>query len=206
METEISWMPSEWLLHRRVKERESWQLSTKRSTRLVTSQNHNQRLNAWSSRDLGDLGYVDEGASGTEGDRVTFYRVPSTRHTARSEFDVSSLSHLPEVYIIYSSLGVDGTLVKLAVEQGNAKGIVVAAFPTGGVAYPQQETALRKVAGEGTIVVISQRGGRGRIPSDRYAEFVEADNLTPQKARILLMLALSKTKDPKEIQRIFDQY
>ena len=164
------------------------------------------RLNAWTSRDLGDLGYVDEGSEGPAGERVTFYRIPSRRHTARSEFDVSSLSHLPQVYIIYSSLGADGTLVNLAAQQGKARGIVVAAFPTGGLAYPQQDAALKKVAKEGTTVVISQRGGRGRIRSDRYAEFLEADNLTPQKARILLMLALNATNDPKEIQRIFDEY
>jgi len=155
------------------------------------------RVDAWNSGDLGDIGLVDK-------DRVSFYRRPLRRHTKDSEFDVSNLTDLPRVYVVYSYIGADGILVDAAVNQGQAKGIVLAAFPTGTGAPDQAETLL-KVAAKGIPVVDSHRGGRGR-PANRYPEFVDGDNLNPQQARILLMLALTKSSTRPEIQRMFDEY
>ena len=155
------------------------------------------RVDAWNSGDLGDIGLVDK-------DRISFYRRPLRKHTTQSEFDVQGLTDLPKVYIIYSSAGDDGVLVDAAVKNGHAKGIILAAFPTG-TGTPAEAEALLKVAAGGVPVVDSHRGGRGR-PANRYPEFVDADNLNPQQARILLMLALTKTSDRKAIQRMFDEY
>ncbi len=155
------------------------------------------RVNAWNSGDVGDLGMVDK-------DRVSFYRRPLRLHTTHSEFDVTGLTDLPKVYIVYSYVGADGVLVDAAVGQGKAKGIVLAAFPTG-TGAPEQADALLKVAAKGIPVVDSQRGGNGR-PAKRYPEFVDGDNLNPQQARILLMLALTKTSKINEIQRMFEAY
>jgi L-asparaginase len=155
------------------------------------------RVDAWNSGDLGDLGLVDK-------DRISFYRRPLRRHTTQSEFDVSALTDLPKVYVMYSYVGADGVLVDAAVAQGQAKGLVLAGFPTG-VGAPEQVTALQKAAAKGVPVVDSHRGGRGR-PAKRYPEFIDADNLNPQQARLLLMLALTKTSNPNEIQRMFDEY
>lgn len=155
------------------------------------------RVDAWNSGDLGDLGLVDK-------DRVSFYRRPIRKHTTQAEFDVSGLSDLPPVYIVYSYVGADDVLVDAAIRQGKAKGIVLAAFPTG-TGAPVQAQGLLKAASSGVVVVDSHRGGRGR-PANRYPEFVDADNLPPQQARILLMLALTKTRDRKEIQRMFEEY
>lgn len=154
------------------------------------------RVDAWNSGDLGDLGLVDR-------DRVSFYRKPIRRHTTQSEFDVSGITDLPKVYILYSYLGADSVLVDAAVK-GGAKGIILAAFPTG-TGSPEQAEALLKVAAAGIPVVDSHRGGRGR-PGNRYPEFVDGDNLTPQQARLLLALALTRTSDRKAIQKMFDEY
>lgn len=158
------------------------------------------RVNAWTSRDLGDLGLVDAGG------QVSFYRSPLKKHTTQTEFNISAVNELPNVYIVYSYLGADDVLVRAGVEQGKAQGIVVAAFPTGGVP-PKLLEGMKKVAKEGIVVAVSHRGGRGRIgPSSRYPDFIATDNLTPQKARILLMLALTETSDLQKLQRMFDQY
>lgn len=61
----------------------------------------------------------------------------------------------------------------------------------------------------GVVVVRSTRVGAGRVVrDDNWQEpgFVAADNLSPQKARILLQLALTRTSKPNEIQRMFDEY
>jgi L-asparaginase len=154
------------------------------------------RVDAWNSGDLGDLGLVDK-------DRISYYRKPIRKHTTQSEFDVSGLTDLPKVEIVLSYLGADSVLVEAAVK-GGAKGIVLAAFPTG-TGSPQQAEALLKVAATGIPVVDSQRGGRGR-PANRYPEFVDGDNLTPQQARLLLALALTRTTDRKAIQAMFEEY
>jgi len=170
------------------------EINAARDVRKTTS----HRVDAWNSADLGDLGLVDK-------DRVSFYRRPIRKHTAQSEFDVTGLTDLPKVYILYSYVGADGVLVNAAVKEGKAKGIVLAAFPTG-VGAPDQVEALLKVAAAGGVPVVdSHRGGRGR-PTNRYPEFVDGDNLPPQHARLLLMLALTKTSDRREIQRMFDDY
>ncbi len=162
------------------------------------------RLETYSSKDLGALGFVDE-------DQVTFYRAPTKKHTAASQFDVRNLQKLPRVDIIYSYADADGVLIDAAVEQGKADGIVIAAFPTGSPT-PAMDKTIAKVIAKGIPVVITNRGGMGRVrdtrgqPGGERSSYVWGDNLTPQKARILLMLALTKTKDPKELQRIFAEY
>lgn len=165
-----------------------------------------RRPDTWESPDLGVLGMVDT-------DQVSFYRAPTRRHSAKSEFDVSTLNELPRVDIIYSYAGADGTLVNAAVVQGKAKGLVVAAFGTGSpadpVEGPNQHETLKKVSDSGVVVVITNRGGKGRIVkagSTTHPSYISGDNLSAQKARILLMLALAKTSALDEIQRIFDEY
>ena len=165
------------------------------------SKNISYRLETWSSRDLGALGFVDD-------DRVTFYRVPVRPHTSVSPFDVGSLKRLPRVDIIYTYAGADGALIDAAVAQGKAEGLVIAGFPTGS-GTPVMDEAVKRVVAKGIPVVMTNRGGMGRVVDTRPSEgrpLIWGDNLTPVKARILLMLALTRTKDPAEIQRMFDTY
>lgn len=169
--------------------------------RDVTKSN-TYRVEAFRSGELGFLGYVDA-------DAVTFYRASTKRHTARSEFDVSKLSSLPKVEILYAYAepGVDA--IK-AVGASGAGGMVFAGTGAGGLSDPER-AAIKALGPIDTrpVVVRSNRTGNGRvIPRKDYdAEgLVPGDNLNPQKARILLMLALTKTRDLNEIRRMFREY
>ncbi|WP_088889505.1 asparaginase [Leptolyngbya ohadii] len=157
------------------------------------------RVETWDSGDLGALGLVDT-------DRVVFYRNTIQKHTSDTEFSLAGIanaSQLPRVDILYAYAGADRTLVDAAINQGQAKGLIIAGFPTGSPT-PAMREALNEAVGKGIPVVMSHRGGRGRI---RVGEnFISADNLTPQKARILLMMALTKSTDPAAIQKIFTEY
>lgn len=159
------------------------------------------RLQTFRSPDFGVLGHAD-------GDRVAFYRKPLRRHCPGTEFDIRGLDGLPRVDIVYSYAGSDETAARAFVEAG-AKGIVCAAmapgFP-GAATYDYLIEASRK---GGPVVMISTRAGSGRVfKGERHAEngFLTADNLNPQKARLLLALALTVTEDPAEIERIFLTY
>ena len=165
------------------------------------TKNITYRLETYNSRDLGVLGYVDE-------DRVTFYRAPLKQHTTATPFDVSRLQKLPRVDIVTSYVDADGALIDAAVAHAKVEGLVIAGFPTGS-ATPAMEQAMNRAAAKGIPVVMTNRGGTGRITDTRGKEarpLIFGDNLTPQKARILLMLALTTTRDPAEIQRIFQTY
>ena len=162
------------------------------------------RVETFRSPELGALGYVDE-------DKVAFYRASTRRHTADSEFDVSALTQLPRVDIVYSYVGADGAIIDAATAR-QARGLVLAGTGAGGMTTLEKGAlgALAKLpAAERPVVVRSSRVGNGRVLGRTEFDelgFVPADNLSPQKARILLMLALTRTSDPKEIRRMFDQY
>ena len=150
--------------------------------------------------ELGYLGYIQNGLP-------YFYREINRKHTFKSEFDVKGLAELPYVEILYGHVNGDKVLVDALVAAG-VKGIVHAGMGHGSI-FPVTQDALAEAVKQGIPVVKSSRVGNGivtRIADDDKYNFVAGDTLNPQKARILLMLALTKTKDPKEIQRIFDEY
>jgi L-asparaginase len=164
------------------------------------SKNITTRLETYSSRDIGALGFVDD-------DQITFYRLPVKQHTRATPFDVLPLQKLPRVDIIYTYAGADGALIEAAVAHG-AEGIVIAGFPTG-VATPVMDDAIRRAVGKGIPVVMTNRGGMGRVMDKKRNEgrpLIWGDNLTPVKGRILLMLALTTTRDPAALQQMFETY
>ncbi len=160
------------------------------------------RVQAFQSRDIGPLGFAD--ADG----KVIYYHQPTRRHTIETEFDVRSALSLPRVDIVLSYVGADGTMIEAAVN-GGAKGIVSAATGAGRPT-PLEDAAFDKAYTEkGVLMCLSSRVGSGRVvrsPSLTKRGFVAADNLQPWKARILLSLALTKTNNAGEIQRMFDTY
>lgn len=157
------------------------------------------RVETYSSRDIGVLGYADD-------DQVTFYRAPLKRHTAAAAFEVRNLERLPRVDIIYTYVDADGALPQAAVERAKAEGLVIAGFASGSPT-PAMEETLSEIAANGVPIVLSQRAGMGRVkPNKSRPHLIAADNLTPQKARILLMLGLTKTKNVRELQQIFQEY
>ncbi len=157
-----------------------------------TTKSNTYRMETFIARDLGPLGYADS-------DRIVFYRRPVYRHTSRSEFDISKLDDLPRVDITYAYQDQDGTAIDAFVNAG-AKGIVL----TGG-----NPEAVKRGQAKGVVFVQSDRKGAGRVvESARQMErgIATSDNLPPHKARILLRLALTRTTDVNEIQRMFNEY
>src|SRR6059058_4877317 len=169
------------------------------AARDVTKSN-TYRVETFQARELGILGYADP-------DKVVFYRAPTRRHTIQSQFDLAATGELPRVSILYGYAGDDGELAKAAVA-GGAKGLVIAG--TGAGHTQNARKALKELFdATGVIIVRSARVGAERvIRDDNWQEpgFVAADNLSPQKARILLQLALTKTRKPEDIQKMFDEY
>ena len=158
------------------------------------------RMQTFRTPDFGVLGHVD-------GDGVHYYRAPLRRRMPDVEFDVAGLSALPRVDIVPSYGGADGVAVEAYIAAG-AQGLVSAGFAPGMVT-PLQDEALVKAVERGVIVVQSNRAGSGRVPGRKgllQRGFVAADTLSPQKARILLMVALTKTSDAGELRRIFAEY
>jgi L-asparaginase len=158
------------------------------------------RLQTFRSLDFGALGHVD-------GDGVHFYRAPLGAHMPDTPFAGRDLGALPRVDIVYSYAGADGALVDAAVAVG-ARGIISAGFAPGSPT-PQQRTAFERAAKSGAVIVQCSRAASGRVaPRRRLREsgIVAGEDLSPQKARILLMLALSTTSDIGAIQRAFQTY
>jgi L-asparaginase len=126
-----------------------------------------------------------------------------------SEFSLDGLTSLPRVDIVMAYENMDGALIDCSAAAG-AKGIVVAGVGNGNMTEIALN-ALGAQAKKGIVCVRSSRVATGRVgrnvevDDDKYG-FVASLDLNPQKSRVLLRLALTKTKDPKQIQRYFDQY
>lgn len=149
------------------------------------------RVETFQAPDRGPLAVVDP-----EG--VAF----KSRTTGRSaaQFDISAIAELPRVDIIYAYPGADSVAIDAVVAAG-AKGIVVAGLGRGGV-NAAQGSALRRASDRGVVVVMSSRTGSGAVPLGR-GNTVGAGDLNPQKARVLLSLALTRTSDLSGVRRIF---
>jgi L-asparaginase len=159
------------------------------------TKNNTYRVDTFVSRDLGPIGFADS-------DRIAFYRNSLRRHTSKSEFDVSKLDTLPKVDIVYGYQEADRAAIDALVAAG-AKGIVL---DDSGASFA---AAVKAGQAKGVVFVQSDRKGSGRVVlSDKSAQrgVVTADNLNAQKSRMLLRLALTRTSDPKEIQRMFSEY
>jgi L-asparaginase len=159
------------------------------------------RLETFRSPDLGMLGYADPDG------RVAIYRRPARRHAPHTEFDVRGRTDLPRVDIAASYAGADGAAIEAFVAAG-ARAIVSASLPPG-MTTPAELHALREARRRGVLVVLSSRAGSGRVlPRTvlRQYGFVVADNLNPQKARVLTMLALTSADEAAGVQRMFDEY
>ena len=178
------------------------------SAREVTKTNA-QRLQTFNARSYGVLGIVDA-------DRLVYYRRTDRRHTKQSEFDVSDLVRLPRVDILLSYQDAPGDLVRAAADAG-ASGLVLAGAGAGSISNAQRDV-VQELLERGLIVVLTSRTGGGRVvpglarpgelnpkggnPPNR----IGGEDLSPVKARILLMLALTQTRDGSDIQRMFQEY
>lgn len=173
------------------------------AAREVTKTN-TYRLETFRAPELGFLGYVD-------GDRVSFYRSSSRRHTTASEFDLAAVTALPTVDIVYSYVQPNPVMLQALLDSG-VDGIVFAGTGAGYLSNVERaalDGVLAKPLDQRPLLVYASRVGSGRVvPRKEYedVDMIAADSLNPQKARILLMLALTKTRDVGEIRRMFAEY
>lgn len=160
---------------------------------------NNRRVHAFQSPNTGVLGVADP-------DAVRFYRRSLFPHTSGTEFDVTDIDSLANVAIISDYTGFDADLNDLVREYG-ADGVVIRTFPGARMSAGMMSSA-RRLLRSGIPIVINSRVPTGRVvaPDLSGSGAIVARDLHDNKARILLMLALTKTDDPRELQRIFDTY
>lgn len=151
---------------------------------------------------FGLLGFVVD-------DKPHFYRGALRRHTAETEFDVSGLDSLPRVDIVIGYQNDSREALDAFVAKG-AQGIVHAGSGTAAISQNMHPGVVDAVT-KGVAVVRTSRSSQGilahnvEFDDDKFGT-VSGDTLNPVKARILLMLALTRTKDVNEVQRLFDTY
>jgi L-asparaginase len=158
------------------------------------------RVQTFKGVDVGAIGFADP-------DKVVFYREPTRKHTMTSEFAGTDFKTLPPVEVFYSYTEAPGYVIDAAVEHG-AKGIVVDGVGAG-VATNAETEAIKRAQEKGVVVVMTARVHGGRVQetiSRTAAKVVNGDNLPPEKARILLQMALTKTSDWREVKKYFDEY
>jgi L-asparaginase len=165
---------------------------------------HTTRMDTFASPNRGIAGMMNTG-------KAFFYSPNAAVHTTKSEFSVDGLTvaNLPRVEVVYSYANLGGDIIEAMVEKG-AKGIVLAGVGDGNTTDAAL-AALEKAAKKGVAVVRCSRTGSGVV--DRNVEvnddklgFIAGMELNAQKARILLMLGLTKTSDAKKLQDYFYRY
>jgi L-asparaginase len=140
---------------------------------------------------------------------VLWLQKPDTKFGRASEFAVDKLETLPRVDILYAHANMSADLIEAAVKNG-AKGIVIAGVGDGNMTTPALD-ACTKAAANGVVVVRSTHLAMGQVLRNNEVDddklgFVASGELNPPHARVLLQLALTKTKDPKAIQAMFYSY
>lgn len=164
------------------------------------NKNSAYRVHTFSGIDVGAIGFADP-------DQVKFYREPVRRHTTGSEFAGKDFTSLPKVEVAYAYRDAPDYIIDAMVAKG-VKGIIVEGTGAGSATTGQSE-AIKRAQEKGVVVVSTARTLGGRVQDTkrrREANIVPGDNLVPEKARILLQLALAKSSDLAEVTRIFNEY
>ncbi len=163
------------------------------------SKSHTYQVQAFTSAEFGFLGTIEPDQT------IQYYRKPVRLHTAKSNFSNLNMTELPEVAIVYSYAGAKGDIINSLLESKAYQGIVIAGTGAG-LMSPLEEAALIKAQEAGMFVVRSSHVGSGRVTETHKfnkSHFIAGDNLSPQKARILLMVALLKYQEISDIQQTF---
>jgi L-asparaginase len=160
------------------------------------------RVQTFASVNRGPAALVNTGT-------INWFQPLDTKYGRNSIFSVDGLTSLPRVDILYAYPNMSVDLIDAAVRNG-AKGLVIAGVGAGNMTQPALDR-LAEAAKAGVVVVRSTRTGSGIIYrnneiDDDKMNFVASGELNPGKSRVLLQLALTKTKDPRVVQQMFDQY
>ncbi len=172
------------------------------TARNVTKSN-TTRVNTFKDPFLGPIGMIQNG-------KISYYYSSLRKHTATSVFNVAKVKAMPKVGILYAYAGIPAKEYVPFLIKSGVKGIVIAGMGDGGLGT-ELTAELAKAQKKGIVIVRSARVGTGIVThngdaNDDKLHFVSADNLNPQKARVLLQLALTKTKSWKTIQQYYNQY
>ncbi|GAA7976094.1 type II asparaginase [Helicobacter pylori] len=161
---------------------------------------HTTHTSTFKALNSGTIGSVYYG-------KVRYYMQPLRKHTTESEFSILELkTPLPKVDIIYTHAGMTPDLFQASLKS-HAKGVVIAGVGNGNVSAGFLK-AMQEASQMGVVIVRSSRVGSGEVTSGEIDDkaFITSDNLNPQKARVLLQLALTKTNDKEKIQEMFEEY
>lgn len=159
---------------------------------------NNRRVDAFPSTDLGFMGFVDP-------EKVTFYRSPIKPHTVKSEFKVYELDSLPKVDIVQDFAGLDSGILSYFINRPN-QGLVISSFAGGRVSEGVSDVYHLPANHKPIVISSSIKGGRIMGSNPEGTPVIVANDLPSNKARILLMLALTRTTDAIKIQGYFNEY
>lgn len=159
-------------------------------------------VQTFQSPNSGAIGYIQNG-------KVVYNMCPLKKHTIQSVFDVTNLVSLPKVGIVYSYSNIYPDVMHPFLHN-HYMGIIHAGVGNGNIykdIFPLMQEARKK----GILVVRSSRVPTGPTTLDAEVDdaayqFVASQELNPQKARVLLMLALTQTTDWQAIQQFFNEY
>lgn len=162
---------------------------------------HTLNIDAFSSPDFGALGYVIDG-------NCHFYNEISKLHTKQTPFNVDKFKTLPKVDILYTYSNDGNAVAAKALFKSGTQGLVIAGSGAGNI-HENQKSVLRELLKQGLKIVVSSRITEGQVAlsqEDLELGFISALDLNPQKARVLLMLALTQTRDNRKIKEYFEKY
>jgi len=159
-------------------------------------------VQTFASVNRGPAGLVNTG-------KFSWFQPMDKKHGATSEFSVEGLTKLPRVDILYAYPNMSVDLIDVAIRDG-AQGLVIAGVGDGNMTQPALDR-LSAAAKSGIVVVRSSRVGSGIVYRNNEVDddklgLVASGELSPGKSRVLLQLALTKTKDPRQIQQMFNEY
>ncbi|WP_336254108.1 asparaginase [Helicobacter colisuis] len=163
---------------------------------------HTLNVESFQSPNGGEMGYIIDG-------KVFFKTINLKLHTLQTPFNIERLDSLPKVDIVYSYAN-DGSRVAIeAFLKAGAKGLVIAGSGAGSIHKNQKEYLIELLKENKLQVVKSSRVGCGMVllsEEENTQGFVSANDLNPQKARILLMLSLTQTNNPRKIAEYFEKF
>jgi L-asparaginase len=171
------------------------------SARNVTKMN-TTNVATFESPNRGPVGLVNSG-------KIDWFEKMDKKHGTQSEFSVANLDSLPRVDILFAHANMSPDLIDAAIKDG-AQGLVIAGVGDGNMTQPALDR-LAAAAKNGVAVVRASRVATGTVLRNNEVDddakgFVASGELNPPKSRVLLQLALTKTKDPKKIQEMFRTY
>ncbi len=159
---------------------------------------NNRRVDAFPSTELGFIGFCDL-------EKVAFYRSPMKPHTSESEFNIYNLDSLPKVDIVQDYAGFDSNILTYFINRFN-QGLVISSFAGGRLSTGFSEIYNLPATHKPIVISSSIKGSRIMGFNPKGTPIIIANDLPPNKARILLMLSLTVTSKVNEIQDYFNIY